>query len=66
MKNTSTRAYRTMPTDDNQRNPHEQTGKLRSNTQPQQGGQLQGTLWIAEDFDSSAPVIQRLFDGDEP
>jgi hypothetical protein len=64
--NTSTRARMMTPTDNNQRHPHKQPVKRRSDTQPRQSGQLQGKLCIAEDFDTPDPKIERLFDGDEP
>ena len=39
---------------------------IQPDTQLRNGGQLQGKLWIAEDFDVEDPAIERLFDGDEP
>lgn len=34
--------------------------------EPRQGDQLKGKLWIAEDFDTPDPEIEKLFNGDEP
>ena len=31
--------------------------------QPRQGGQLRGKLWVAEDFDTPDPEIEKLFYG---
>jgi antitoxin (DNA-binding transcriptional repressor) of toxin-antitoxin stability system len=39
---------------------------VQLDTQPRLGGQLQGKLWIGEDFDAPDAEIERLFDGDEP
>ena len=39
---------------------------VQPETQPRRGGQLQGKIWIAEDFDAPDPELERLFDGDEP
>jgi len=39
---------------------------IQLDTQPRHGGQLQGKIWIAEDFDAPDLAIERLFDGDEP
>ena len=39
---------------------------IQPDAEPRQGGQLQGKLWIAEDFDAQDAEIEKLFDGDEP
>jgi prevent-host-death family protein len=39
---------------------------VQTDTQPRQGGQLKGKLWIAEDFDAPDPEVEKLFSGEEP
>ena len=39
---------------------------VQTDTQPRQGGQLKGKLWIAEDFDVPDPEVEKLFSGEEP
>jgi prevent-host-death family protein len=38
---------------------------IQLDSQPRQGGQLIGKVWIAADFDASDPEIEKLFDGNE-
>ena len=38
---------------------------IQLNTQPRQGGQLKGKIWVADDFDAPDPEIEALFDGEE-
>jgi prevent-host-death family protein len=37
---------------------------MEHDTRPREGGQLHGTLWIAENFDAPDPEIEKLFYGD--
>jgi prevent-host-death family protein len=39
---------------------------VQTDTQPRQGGQLKGKIWIAEDFDAPDPEVEKLFSGEEP
>ncbi len=39
---------------------------IQLDTQPRQGGQLAGKIWIADDFDAPDPEIETLFAGNEP
>ncbi len=39
---------------------------IQQDSQPRQGGQMRGKIWIAEDFDAPDPEIEKLFDGEEP
>ena len=38
---------------------------VEHDSRPRQGGQLQGKLWIADDFDAPDPGIEQLFYGDQ-
>ncbi len=38
---------------------------IQLDSQPRQGGQLTGKVWIADDFDAPDPEIEKLFDGNE-
>lgn len=38
---------------------------IQPDTQPRQGGQLQGKIWVDNDFDAPDPDIERLFSGEE-
>jgi prevent-host-death family protein len=37
---------------------------VHQDTRPRQGGQLNGQVWIADDFDASDPEIEKLFHQD--
>lgn len=37
---------------------------IEQDNRPRQGGQLQATLWIADDFDAPDPETEKLFYGD--
>ena len=39
---------------------------IQQDSQPRQGGQLRGKIWIAEDFDAPDPEIEKLYNGEEP
>ena len=38
---------------------------IEQNMKPRQGGQMEGKIWIAEDFDDPDPEIETMFCGDE-
>ncbi len=38
---------------------------IQMNSQPRQGNQLKGQIWISEDFDAPDPETIKLFEGDE-
>jgi prevent-host-death family protein len=38
---------------------------IQLDSQPRQGGQLRGKMWIAEDFDAPDSEIEKLFCGEE-
>jgi prevent-host-death family protein len=38
---------------------------IQLDSEPRRGGQLQGKLWIADDFDAPDAEIEQLFDGEE-
>jgi len=38
---------------------------LEHDIRPREGGQLQGKVWLADDFDAADPEIERLFSGED-
>lgn len=38
---------------------------IQMNSQPRQGNQLKGQIWISEDFDAPDPETIKLFEGDD-
>lgn len=38
---------------------------IQMNSQPRQGNQLKGQIWISEDFDAPDPETIKIFEGDE-
>jgi prevent-host-death family protein len=37
---------------------------IEQDVKPRQGGQMRGTIWVAEDFDAPDPELEKLFYGD--
>jgi prevent-host-death family protein len=46
-------------------NPVVRLSPIQPDMQPRIGGQMNGKIWIADDFDAPDPDIERLFTGED-